>query len=212
MQKLYEIVALDIELPHESRKVAGVEYHVADLAQDDLWSAFDGADGVIHTAGVVDLTIDSAITHNAHVVGTAHVLAAARSAGVRVMVSTSSVGAVTSPFVEDTLQINLPANHIPIEHFQDGACMPFPQPCLFIALAQHLRCATGQGAAALGCVQSLLYLVDYVPFTHACCGMHRRVPFLLFLLKHKVPLRTHGLEGQRERLCRLCTAHSNDFR
>ena len=121
-----EVVVVDLYPPHPSRIVEGVRYVIANLATDNLAEAFHGAHGVIHTAGIVDLTIDTAMTHNAHVVGTARVIAAARSAGLRFLVMTSSVGCVTSPHIRNRSQSDLASDFIPPEiDRRTGTGFPF---------------------------------------------------------------------------------------
>ena len=89
---------------------------MVNIENDDLAPSIASArvDIVIHTAGKVDLTSDSGITHNAHVVGTANVLRAslARNCNVRAFVHTSSIAAVTSPYVTHS-QVDLPSNYFP---------------------------------------------------------------------------------------------------
>ena len=109
---LYRVAVVDLAPPSVARRVAGVIYHVADLARQGLDVFFEGADAVVHTAGVVDLTADAAVTYNAHVVVTHNVLEAALRCGVRAVVATSSIGAVTSPYVQES-QTNLPADYLP---------------------------------------------------------------------------------------------------
>lgn len=121
-----DIVAVDLFPPHSTRVVSGVNYIVADLCKDDLSQAMSEAHAVIHTAGVVNLTADVAVTFNAHVVGTARVIAAARKAGVRFIVQTSSVGSVTSPHITNRSQANLPIDFIPPEmNKETGLGFPF---------------------------------------------------------------------------------------
>jgi nucleoside-diphosphate-sugar epimerase len=121
-----EITVLDLFPPHPTRRVHGVRYLVGNLVVDDLSKIFKGAHAVIHTAGVVDLTVDEGITHNVHVVGTARVLAAARAAGVRIFVQTSSVGSVSSPHITGRSQADLPVDFVPPEiNPQTGLGFPF---------------------------------------------------------------------------------------
>ena len=125
-----EIIVVDLALPHFSRRVAGVTYVVGDLARDDpsldLTELLAGCDAVVHTAGLVDLTADHARTYNAHVIGTARLMAAARqSPRCRCMVTTSSVGAITSPYVTSS-QLNLPVDFVPPEMRRAGHPSAFP--------------------------------------------------------------------------------------
>lgn len=121
----YRLVIIDRTEPSEARRLP-VPYFVADLAHAEMKAldrAFSGADGVIHTAGLVDLTMDAGATHNAHLVGTARVLAAAQRAGARAFVITSSIGAVTTPYLEAP-QCNLPDDYLP-PGYAEGE-FPFP--------------------------------------------------------------------------------------
>lgn len=121
-----EITVLDLFPPHPTRRVRGVRYLVGNLVVDDLSKFLHGAHAVIHTAGVVDLTLDEGVTHNVHVVGTARVLAAARAAGVRIFVQTSSVGSVSSPHITGRSQADLPVDFVPPEiNPQTGLGFPF---------------------------------------------------------------------------------------
>jgi len=113
----YRVVVVDLCQPSAARVLEAVEaYHVADLAQsEELDSIFAGAAAVVHTAGLVDLTADTARTWNAHCVATARVMDAAERQGVRAVVLTSSIGAVTSPYVTHP-QMDLPADYLPPGH------------------------------------------------------------------------------------------------
>jgi nucleoside-diphosphate-sugar epimerase len=116
-----QIIVVDLSPPHPSRCVSGVEYVTADLARDNLTGIMETVDAVIHTAGLVDLTADTARTYNAHIVATARLIAAARiSKRCRFLVGTSSVGAITSPHIADRSQLNLPADFIPPK-WREGA-------------------------------------------------------------------------------------------
>ena len=109
------ITVIDLYPPHPTRTIHHVRYITRNLAVDNLKKALEGADVVIHTAGVVDLTAEEAVTHNAHVVGTARILAASRRAGVRVFVHTSSIGCVTSPYLTTREQSQLSGDYVPPE-------------------------------------------------------------------------------------------------
>ena len=111
-----QITVLDISAPHPSRAVSGVKYLERNLAYEDISDIINECDAVIHTAGLVDLTSDEACAYNAHVAATARLLDAAKlSRKCRFMVFTSSVGAVTSPFVVDRCQLDIPSDFIPPE-------------------------------------------------------------------------------------------------
>ena len=102
-KRTFRVRVVDICHPSPLRRVAGVDYRIADLVRDDLQDAFEGCTVVVHTAGVVDLTSDGAATFNCHCVGTARVVNAARASGARCFVQTSSNGAVTSPFYKGSV-------------------------------------------------------------------------------------------------------------
>ena len=84
----------------------GVEWHSLDVGdqnhQDALAQAMAGADAVVHLAWLIQPNHDRELLHRANVTGTAHVLAAARTAGVGHVVCASSVGAY-SPAAKDRL-------------------------------------------------------------------------------------------------------------
>jgi NAD(P)-dependent dehydrogenase (short-subunit alcohol dehydrogenase family) len=114
------IVVIDLRSPaaDSPNRVAGVEYRVGDLCAaprsvgDPLTAAFLGVDVVVHTAGRVVLYDDPHALYNAHVVATRHVIRAARRAGVRALLLTSSAGAVTTPYTLAS-QIDLPSDFQP---------------------------------------------------------------------------------------------------
>jgi dihydroflavonol-4-reductase len=88
---------------HRHLVPAGVKTIIADLKDTAALSrAFDDAEYVFHTAAAVGFHEDWDYFHQANVVGTSNVIAAARSAGVRRLVHTSSivaVGASSTPTV-----------------------------------------------------------------------------------------------------------------
>jgi nucleoside-diphosphate-sugar epimerase len=109
----FSVVVVDRAEPPSSRRVEGVAYLTLDLtagSNAELVRAFRGCAAVCHTAGVVTLTDDFGLVFNAHVVATQRVIRAARLAGVRALVATSSTGAVTSPYVPAARQQNIPSN------------------------------------------------------------------------------------------------------
>lgn len=81
-----------------------VEWHTVDIGvQDDqpaLVNAFAGADAVVHLAWLIQPNHDRELLRRTNVAGTAHVLDAARTAGVGHIVCASSVGAY-SPAPKD---------------------------------------------------------------------------------------------------------------
>jgi len=83
-----------------------VEWHRADVVDDDLRPLFRGADVVVHLAWLFQPTHRPEVTWRANVEGTAAVLRAAADAGARAVVVASSVGAYsarrsTRPVPED---------------------------------------------------------------------------------------------------------------
>lgn len=118
----YDVEVVDIAPPSPARRLSAVRtYHVIDIAHagdSRLDIIFAGAAAVVHTAGIVDLTADSGRTFNAHVVGSWNVLEAAERCGLCAAVVTSSIGAVTSPYVAYS-QADLPADYLP-PGFADG--------------------------------------------------------------------------------------------
>ncbi len=83
---------------HASKDVRGfpegVEAFEADLAnQDELASAAEGCDVVVHIAGIVDETPPDVTFEKVNVEGTRHLLAAAKEAGIERFVYVSSLGA-----------------------------------------------------------------------------------------------------------------------
>lgn len=75
----------------------GVEVCYADVTEPSSWqAAMEGVDAVVHLVAIIrergDLTFDS-VNHQ----GTAHVVAAARQAGVRCFVHLSAIGAQDDP-------------------------------------------------------------------------------------------------------------------
>jgi UDP-glucose 4-epimerase len=70
----------------------GVAWHPADVVEDDLRSAFEGADAVVHLAWAIQPSRDVGRLWDVNVRGTAAVLQAAAAAGVGSVVHASSVG------------------------------------------------------------------------------------------------------------------------
>ena len=144
-----QIIVADLGPPHPSRRVANVQYVAIDLALDDLTGIIGSVDAVIHTAGLVDLTSDAARTYNAHVVATARLISAAQLCKrCRFIVGTSSVGAVTSPFVVDRPQLDLPADYIPPEMSGGRHPSGFPFFCSYSStkfFAERILLAASKG-------------------------------------------------------------------
>jgi UDP-glucose 4-epimerase len=70
----------------------GVAWHRADIVEEDLGSAFEGADVVVHLAWAIQPSRDVGRLWDVNVRGTAAVLQAAAAAGVGSVVHASSVG------------------------------------------------------------------------------------------------------------------------
>ena len=111
-----KIRVLDAHQPPEGR-LRGVEYVDVDLVADDPTKLLVGVDAVIHVAGVVGMRASQAAhLHNVHVVATRKLVRAARLAGVRMLVATSSTAAVTSPYCTAS-QLRLPSEFMPAADF-----------------------------------------------------------------------------------------------
>jgi UDP-glucose 4-epimerase len=89
-----EIVGIARRRPAHS--VDKVRWVSADVATDDLFPAFAGADVVIHLAWLIQPSRDPQTTWSANVLGSARVFEAAAGAGVRAVVYASSVGAYSA--------------------------------------------------------------------------------------------------------------------
>jgi UDP-glucose 4-epimerase len=89
----------------------GVTWHAADIGQDDLRRAFDGADAVIHLAWLLQPSHDEPKMVRTNVHGTQRVLEAVQACGVPALVHASSVGAY-SPGPKD--------QRVPESHPTDG--------------------------------------------------------------------------------------------
>jgi nucleoside-diphosphate-sugar epimerase len=110
----YTVRVLDCRLPGEEQRIAGVEYIECDITAraNNIAKYLEGLQGVIHTAGVVNLQDNPNLLHNVHIVGTQNMIRASRLAGVEVFVMTSSSGAVTSPYYTFS-QINVSSDFTP---------------------------------------------------------------------------------------------------
>lgn len=93
-----EIVGIARRIPNWSPPK--VRWLSADVARDDLTSAFDGAAAVIHLAWLIQPSRDDALLHAVNVEGSRRVFDAAVGAGVGALVHASSVG-VYSPGPKD---------------------------------------------------------------------------------------------------------------
>lgn len=98
-------------------KMGHVIYHEMDVVAGDLRPVFENVDVVVHTAGVVVLSDDPGLLHNAHVVATRNVVRWARtSPRVAALVVSSSSGAVTTPYTSKS-QLNLSSDFKPGPNF-----------------------------------------------------------------------------------------------
>jgi UDP-glucose 4-epimerase len=88
MDGVTRVVGLDVREP--ARRVRRFEFHRVDIASHDLAALLDGVDTVVHLAGVVDATSDTALLRHVNLEGTRRVLAAAATVGARRFVQTSS--------------------------------------------------------------------------------------------------------------------------
>ena len=75
---------------------AGVHWHAADITRDPLEPVLTGADAVVHLAWLFQPTHSPDVTWQNNAVGTARVLAAARSSRVPVVVTASSIAAYSA--------------------------------------------------------------------------------------------------------------------
>ncbi len=82
------LVGLDMREP--GFRPRGLEFHLVDVAGSDLRPLFDGADVLVHLAGVHDAIPDEDLMARVNVGGTRRVLEAAASAGVSKVVLVSS--------------------------------------------------------------------------------------------------------------------------
>src|SRR3954453_823152 len=82
------LVGLDVREP--GFRPRGLEFHLVDVAGSDLGPLFDGADVLVHLAGVHDAIPDEDLMARINVGGTRRVLEAAAAAGVSKIVLVSS--------------------------------------------------------------------------------------------------------------------------
>jgi UDP-glucose 4-epimerase len=105
----------------DSAPYHGVEWHTLDIGsredQPALEVAMAGADAVVHLAWLIQPNHHRRLLRQTNVVGTAHVLAAARKAGVRHVVCASSVGAYSPAPKDQRTQEGWPAAGIPRSHY-----------------------------------------------------------------------------------------------
>ena len=98
-----------------------VEWHSIDIGeprdQQALAKAFAGADAVVHLAWLIQPNHDRELLRRTNVAGTAQVLAAARTAGVRHIVCASSVGAYSPAPKNQRTNEGWPAGGIQGSHY-----------------------------------------------------------------------------------------------
>lgn len=99
----------------------GVEWHSLDLGEQSdqpaLDKAFAGADAVVHLAWLIQPNHDRDLLRRTNVAGTAHVLAAARMAGIGHIVCASSVGAYSPAPKSPRTNEEWPAGGIRESHY-----------------------------------------------------------------------------------------------
>lgn len=99
----------------------GVQWHSVDIGHPDEQAALEralaGADAVVHLAWLIQPNHDRELLRRTNVAGTAHVLAAARAAGVRHVVCASSVGAYSPAPKDRRTREDWPAGGIEGSHY-----------------------------------------------------------------------------------------------
>lgn len=109
------------EPDHDAAPYRDVEWHCLDIGdqkdQSALAKALAGADAVVHLAWLIQPNHDRELLRRTNVAGTAHVLAAARTAGVRHIVCASSVGAYSPAPKNQRTKENWPAGGIQGSHY-----------------------------------------------------------------------------------------------
>lgn len=99
----------------------GVEWHTLDVGdykdREALQKAFDGADAVVHLAWLIQPNHNRELLRRTNVAGTAHVLGAARNAGVGHVVCASSVGAYSPAPKEQRTREGWPGGGIKGSHY-----------------------------------------------------------------------------------------------
>src|SRR3954451_10141026 len=98
-----------------------VEWHSLDIGDQSgrpaLEKALSGADAVVHLAWLLQPNHDRELLRRTNVAGTAHVLAAARTAGVGHIVCASSVGAYSPAPKDQRRKEDWPAGGIEGSHY-----------------------------------------------------------------------------------------------
>ncbi len=117
-----ELVGISRRLPSTGiAPYAGVEWHSLDIGKDTdvplLRSALTGVDAVIHLAWLLQPNRDVDLLHRTNVTGTAHVLEAARQAGVGQIVCASSMGAYSPAPKDPRVDESWPTGGIQESHY-----------------------------------------------------------------------------------------------
>ncbi|MCU1516666.1 MAG: epimerase [Pseudarthrobacter sp.] len=117
-----ELVGISRRIPDTSRApYRGVEWHTLDIGVDTdvplLRAALSGVDAVVHLAWQIQPNRDLGQLHRTNVTGTAHVLEAARQAGVGHIVCASSVGAYSKAPKDRRTDESWPATGIAGSHY-----------------------------------------------------------------------------------------------
>ncbi len=117
-----ELVGISRRLPGSARPpYAGVEWHTLDIGlerdQALLRTALTRVDAVVHLAWQIQPNRDLDQLHRTNVAGTAHVLAAAKQAGVKQIVCASSVGAYSKAPKDQRVDESWPATGMTGSHY-----------------------------------------------------------------------------------------------
>ncbi|HET9254718.1 MAG TPA: NAD-dependent epimerase/dehydratase family protein, partial [Pseudonocardiaceae bacterium] len=95
------------------RQVTNARWVSADVAADDLVTAFTGADVVIHLAWLIQPSRDPHMTWSANVLGSARVFRAAADAGASALIYASSVGAYSPGPKDQPVAESWPTDGVP---------------------------------------------------------------------------------------------------
>ena len=108
--RVTEVLGLARRLPENDEPKTS--YAVADVGEDDLTEHLEGAHAVVHTAWLFQPTHSPMVTWQANAVGSVRLFEAAATAGVEVLVHTSSVGAY-SPAHGELVDETWPTHSVP---------------------------------------------------------------------------------------------------
>src|SRR5262245_42845354 len=75
VESVTRVVGLDVREP--AHRIRHFEFHRVDVASHDLAPLLEGVDTVVHLAGVIESTSDTALLRHVNLDGTRRVLAAA---------------------------------------------------------------------------------------------------------------------------------------